>query len=634
MPGRRGKTGRVRPCMSNAKQMMRCPRCHISVKSYYSYCPNCGARLGFSVGLPGGILLLLFMIVLVLFIAYRIQAGRGGINGPSSPKKVDAHVFTETGNRVLPMKSVLATEPERRSSNPVLPVGTVVIHDIAGNEISRFQALVAGSGWIAIPARRCIGGYRWYFYTGTDKTFEISGGIIGDKDDVGIWQIDYPDALTGPPIFPAKPGRPMVWRSIISDKEGKLSGPRILSEEENFDRIFLSRPVIEPSVIIQDNHIIGWIFGKASKYGYLWKGPDDSDLVCELSVNDFYRLTFEGGREEQFILAYARSGADPAYALEIFAGGFKRKPKMAADDTPFRLRPAAVIKKMRRLTLMIMDQGAPDALMPLFDASVLSNTGDADFIIFVMKLCEQLKGSGFAAGIMEEILSETENFDKIGIGLLMDFQGRLYQHLLLRLMEQKEYDTGLRLYRRIVERGLGDPKICLLAARMALGLHDWKTAAQIINSMQFPLDMDDQVQAVLNRISDLRHEGDKIVIRFHPGSDRIPVTGLIDNRIQQDFIVDTGASMVTIPMAAAKNLGIEINDHTPVEKLVTAGGVVSAPRIVLPSLSIKGWTEYNVTAYVLDMPDRSGYGLLGLDFLKRFQINMNTREGVLTLTPR
>jgi clan AA aspartic protease (TIGR02281 family) len=98
--------------------------------------------------------------------------------------------------------------------------------------------------------------------------------------------------------------------------------------------------------------------------------------------------------------------------------------------------------------------------------------------------------------------------------------------------------------------------------------------------------------------------------------------------------VDTGASMVTIPTAAAEKLGIAINGATQLRKLITAGGVIEAPQVILHSIQLDGWTEYNVTAYIVDMPSQSGVGLLGLSYLKRFRMDLNTSSGILTLAPR
>ena len=42
----------------------------------------------------------------------------------------------------------------------------------------------------------------------------------------------------------------------------------------------------------------------------------------------------------------------------------------------------------------------------------------------------------------------------------------------------------------------------------------------------------------------------------------------------------------------------------------------------------------DIRAYVLDMPDHSRMGLLGLSYLGRFQMDLNPDQGTLLLKPR
>jgi predicted aspartyl protease len=56
--------------------------------------------------------------------------------------------------------------------------------------------------------------------------------------------------------------------------------------------------------------------------------------------------------------------------------------------------------------------------------------------------------------------------------------------------------------------------------------------------------------------------------------------------------------------------------------------------VIIDEIEINGWVEYNVKALVLDMPDRPDLGLLGLNYLGRFQMDLNTDTGTLMLMPR
>jgi aspartyl protease family protein len=136
------------------------------------------------------------------------------------------------------------------------------------------------------------------------------------------------------------------------------------------------------------------------------------------------------------------------------------------------------------------------------------------------------------------------------------------------------------------------------------------------------------------KIIELKHQENKIIVRFTPGSSQIPVTAFLNNKINQNFVVDTGASTITIPTATAEKLGLNKNGTAPIQKLVTAGGMVEAPRVTLDAIELGGWVEYNVTAFILDMPNQSGLGLLGLNYLNRFRMDLNTKSGFLILEPR
>jgi predicted aspartyl protease len=56
--------------------------------------------------------------------------------------------------------------------------------------------------------------------------------------------------------------------------------------------------------------------------------------------------------------------------------------------------------------------------------------------------------------------------------------------------------------------------------------------------------------------------------------------------------------------------------------------------VVLASITIEGFETKNVKALVMDLPDRPDLGLLGLNYLSRFRMDLNTDEGILLLTPR
>ena len=136
------------------------------------------------------------------------------------------------------------------------------------------------------------------------------------------------------------------------------------------------------------------------------------------------------------------------------------------------------------------------------------------------------------------------------------------------------------------------------------------------------------------RISELKGQEGKIIVPFTPGSQIIQVRATLDQTVEQRFIVDTGASTVTIPSATAERLGIDLDSDYPVRSVTTAAGIIEAPEVVLPSIKLDDWEVADITALVIDIPNQPDLGLLGLNFLERFRMDLNTEKGILILEPR
>ena len=575
---------------------------------------------------------MLFLVLsAVAYITFYTPGARTAMT-PGFDKRLNS--ANQQSTKAFDFSRMLFPSPQPNSPTVALSVGTVVIYDISGNQISRLPAAVSESGWVAIPAQLCVGGYSWYFYSAKGDELEIFGGILGDHDDIGIWQFKNINQISGSFLSPAKLDRSITWRSIVSEKSAELTGVSILFEQQNCYHILLADAMDEPGVLIQDQKIVGWSFGDVIGGGYLWKGPDESNLVVELSVYDFYRRTFENSREEQFIIAYSKKDISPDNQLEIFANGFRLAPMLFDDKTPAHLKSKAVIARMRFLISQIIEEGNLHGIASVFDSKVLSAAGDVSFLIDVLTLGNQINGPAFSIDVIENVLVGSGNFNESQAVQIRQFSKGLYRKWLTRLMNEGAYSSGLEAYQQAANSFIDDPEIYLLGVKLALVFNDWEMAEEILNSHRFPVDLTDQVRILKGQIAELKFQENKIVVRFSPGAGRIPVTGVLNNRLRQDFVVDTGASVVTIPWGAARKLGIDIDDTTPMRKLTTAGGMIEAPQVNLDSIQLDGWTEYNITAYVLDMPDQSGFGLLGLNYLNRFRMDLNTKSGVLTLAPR
>ena len=102
------------------------------------------------------------------------------------------------------------------------------------------------------------------------------------------------------------------------------------------------------------------------------------------------------------------------------------------------------------------------------------------------------------------------------------------------------------------------------------------------------------------------------------------------NGVATRFLVDTGATTVTLPSGLARQLGL---DYSRAKRVISITGAGNAPGygIKLDTVRVGGITLYGVEALVLESDDLPG-PLLGMSFLNR--VDMKREGDILTLTQR
>lgn len=92
------------------------------------------------------------------------------------------------------------------------------------------------------------------------------------------------------------------------------------------------------------------------------------------------------------------------------------------------------------------------------------------------------------------------------------------------------------------------------------------------------------------------------------------VTGSINSQ-KIDFLVDTGASSVSIPAAFADRIGLQRGAEFPI---ITANGIGTAFKTKINSLRLGDLEVRNATAHI--NPGLSGEVLLGMSVLKNYEL--------------
>lgn len=105
---------------------------------------------------------------------------------------------------------------------------------------------------------------------------------------------------------------------------------------------------------------------------------------------------------------------------------------------------------------------------------------------------------------------------------------------------------------------------------------------------------------------------------------------VLNGRIRQYFIVDTGASFTLINKPTARELGITVDDSTPFIPIFTASSLIFTPLVTLSSIRVGEAEVENVDALIYSMPSESA-GLLGNSFLNKFKVVIDSMNGKMTL---
>jgi clan AA aspartic protease (TIGR02281 family) len=122
--------------------------------------------------------------------------------------------------------------------------------------------------------------------------------------------------------------------------------------------------------------------------------------------------------------------------------------------------------------------------------------------------------------------------------------------------------------------------------------------------------------------------GHELRIPFTQSGTLMLVQVVLNDHVQAPFLVDTGASGISIPDDVARRLGVRIDADTPRIAVQTAAGIVAEPMIPLDSVQVGAARVEGLTALVNSSMD---VGLLGGSFFNNFVYQVDAAAGVITL---
>ena len=618
-----------------------CPQCRIKNPIESDICYNCGASLHeipvkkmSRPWLP--VIVCILFILSALYFYYRSNPSIPPLSktqASSTDKPSSTRPQARISEKASSVKPVTGSEFDAGQIS--IPTGLLRIKDIAGNVISEITVPVVSGGWVALPTRISLGGSNWVLQMSSGNRLEIEGGLINDLDQINLWRIREDLRIGSPDLYPWSADRPLTWQALRSQDPPEPIEIGAIGRQGNFYKASLPNGINDSGVFIQDDRVVGWSFGDSIDGAFLWTGDEGSNLKAEIRVDDYYRLTFGNSREEEFALALTL-GDDYSDLdkLEALTQAFRFDPKLSVNQTPAYLQPDVIISQLRSLIARAVQNGFAVQVANYFDAEVLTQADDISLMSDVVILTAESYGFEEAVNLTENVIENLEPKNDREKIQLTKLHSSLYQNWLNAMLEGGDIQEAWQVYEHGGQQLPDDLNIHLFGVKLALAENDWAAAEELLSAKDYPSALREQVKSLQSQISELKGQHGKIVIRFAPGTQQIPVLASLNQGTSQTFIVDTGASITTIPSSTAADLGITITVRNPRRTVYTAGGVTYAPEVILGSIIVEGFETHNVRALVLDLPNQPDTGLLGMNYLRRFRMDLNTDEGILLLAPK
>lgn len=121
-----------------------------------------------------------------------------------------------------------------------------------------------------------------------------------------------------------------------------------------------------------------------------------------------------------------------------------------------------------------------------------------------------------------------------------------------------------------------------------------------------------------------------IRIPFHRQGTVMWVEAVVNEQHRVPFLIDTGASGVSLPADVANEIGIAVRSNTPRVNVSTANGLARYPLVKLDSVQLG---EARVNGLEATVNPTMNIGLLGGSFFNNFRYSVDTAAGVITLVP-
>ncbi len=517
--------------------------------------------------------------------------------------------------------------------------GWLQMEDPAGLSLGVTAGAISAEGWVALPRKDLLGATEIVFRQGRPGSGLIRSGFYRIGDPVGLWKVEPADSAASLPLAAYDPEM-QTW-GIEPDGTTRewlpQSGWKVVGSF-----LHIPEPVSTAEVLVQEGAVVGWLLpdersgesagGSGLAGAWLWNGPRGDELSEIATLADFQQSEFAGGVVEGY--------------RQIFDTDLEDLPALSLLDIA-RIRPLRLTEEEIPL---IYDR---DALLANVRDRLSNGLGTDPLNYFWGISTDSLRWlqDPLTTRVWMALALESGDIDSLRVAIdttsNLVFENAQPQALKdLEDLLAELWISGIEAYRKAGDQGLahqwieqgrirypGNDTLRLLDGERLLDSGELAAAEVALEPPVLKADLIPFRDSLLKRLKAERSIEGRILVRFTPGSPVIEATAKVGN-LPVDFLVDTGATSTTIPHSVIQQLGITLDGRTQQRRIRTASDEFMAPVVELPAINLDGAVVSGIQATVLDLPGQPGVGLLGLDFLSNFRLDIDIERGWLLLEPR
>jgi len=522
--------------------------------------------------------------------------------------------------------------------NPLTNQLTVSIHTICALTDS-YPSILTSDNWIAVPISWLIGANS-ISINYNEEHIDPTGLYWSSSNSIVLLKIPHLKSSLLPfkSSFNLKPYSlelPLYWKKLNDNKLIQVKNVEIYYQTPDYIQITLKNEYNTPGIFIQNRNLVGWTFGYGYDYGILWNGHNGEAITPSLKISVFLNSILSGTRAELFYKAVFSKNLSEYERLQLIILGFETKESLPPYSLPERLKINEIGKYFSSLLTFCVNHGYSRRLTETINLNTIKFFNNLSVIKALMDAYIEQKKYADAILFAEKI-NNNLNLDAETSTYLHGAVYNAYQAWIEDLLSNGSASGASAVIKYAEKQFTNDSLLELYKVGVFILEQKWEEADTLLTDIHPKYTgKEADLYAKYEEILAKHHASlGKIVLKFTPGIQTIPLTAVINGQTVQPFFFDTGASFVTIPRGTARQLGLKIDKNTKTHKVATAGAVIEAYQVNLEEITINGYSVKNITALIMDLPAHKGYGLLGLSFLNKFYIEMDNKKGIITLSPK